>query len=407
MINDVVIIGGGLAGATTARTLRDKGYSGRIHMVANENYLPYDRPSLSKDMLGRKIEAPPKIMDATWYENEKIDLHLGDGAVAIDAKERRVTLQSGSVLSFDRLMFATGIRPRTLHVAGGGLEGVHRLRDVKDCVSLLKAFEAGRSLVIIGGGLIGCEVATTARKAGLEVTIVECADELLTRVLGRQVGAWCREQLQAMGVRIELQAQVEVIHGEQCVRSVLLSDGRELSADMILSSIGGVPDDILLSTAGVVCETGVVVDACGHTSCDGIYAAGDVAAWPLKHGGRRSLETFINTQQQAETAALAMLGECQPAPQVATSWTEIASQRIQMIGDIQGPGEYVWRGELNSGQSAFLVRLLDGKALAAVAINASKDFIGLSRMVMSEIEVCPVLLSNAEVSVRELLKSGR
>lgn len=407
MINDIVIVGGGLAGATAARTLRDKGYSGHIHLVANENYLPYDRPSLSKDMLGRKIELPPVLMDAAWYENEKINLHLGDGAVAIDAKERRVTLQSGLVLRFDRLLFATGIRPRVVPVTGGQLKGVYRLRDVNDCISLLEAFKAGRSLVILGGGLIGCEVATTARKAGLEVTILECADELLTRVLGQQVGAWCREQLQAMGVRVERRAQVESIAGDQCVRSVMLSDGREIPADMILSSIGGVPDDILLRTAGVVCESGVVVDACGQTSCDGIYAAGDVAAWPLKHGGRRSLETYINAQQQAETATLAMLGECHPMPQVATSWTEIAGHRIQMVGDIHGPGEYVWRGDLTSGQPAFLVRLQDGKVLAAVAIDASKDFTVLSRMVMSEIKVSPTSLANAEISVRELLKSGR
>ncbi|MBV2133335.1 FAD-dependent oxidoreductase [Pseudomonas sp. MAP12] len=404
MIKNIVIVGSGLAGVTAARKLRGRGYNGSIHLIGSEKELPYDRPTLSKDVLGRRIEVPPKLMDDAWYEKEKIDLHLGDKAVAIDARQRSVTLESGLTLDFDRLLFATGIQPRTLSVTGGGLDGVHRLRDLRDCKSLLSAFEAGRNLVIIGGGLIGCEVATVARKAGLEVTIVECADELLTRVLGRQVGAWCREQLQALGVRVELRAQVESIFGERCVRSVMLFDGRELVADTILASIGGIPDDNLLSAAGIYCETGVLVDACGKTSCDEIYAAGDVAAWPLKQGGRRSLETYINTQQQAETASLAMLGDFQPQLQIPTSWTEIAGQRIQIIGDMNGPGEYVWRGELTSGEPAFVVRLLYGKCLAAVAINASRDFSVLSRLVISEIKVSTVLLSDTNVSLRELLK---
>ncbi|HBO3207950.1 FAD-dependent oxidoreductase [Pseudomonas aeruginosa] len=407
MINDIVIIGSGLAGATAARVLRGRGYNGNIHLIGSEDCLPYDRPSLSKDVLGGKIDAPPKLLEDRWYESENIDLHLGDRVLAIDPKERHVTLASGLTLNFDRLLLATGILPRELPMAGGHLQGVHKLRNLKDCGSLLATFKAGRSLVIIGGGLIGCEVASVARKAGLEVTILECADELLTRVLGRQVGAWCRGQLEAIGVRVELRTQVEIINGDQCVRSVMLSDGRELVADTVLLSIGGVPDDSLLRDVGILCERGVVVDACGKTSCEEIYAAGDVAAWPLKHGGRRSLETYINTQQQAETASLAMLGEYQPQPQIPTSWTEIAGQRIQMVGDIQGPGEHVWRGELASGQPAFVVRLLDGKALAAVAINASRDFTALNRIVASNIKVSPALLANPDFNVRELLKSGR
>lgn len=249
-------------------------------------------------------------------------------------------------------------------------------------------------------------MATSARKAGLEVTILECADELLTRVLGRQIGAWCREQLEAMGVRIELNAHISHLSGERSVRSLVFADGREVEAELVLVSIGGDPEDTLLNAAGVACNQGVVVDACGQTSSPDIYAAGDVAVWPLRHGGRRALETYINSQQQAEAAVAAMLGEYNPVPQVATSWTEIAGHRIQMIGDMQGPGEYVQRGEFEPNQQTVLFRVLDGKALAAVAINSTKDFGGVSRLVMSEIEIVPDHLADTDISIRELLKGN-
>ncbi|MCK9986174.1 MAG: 3-phenylpropionate/trans-cinnamate dioxygenase ferredoxin reductase component [Azoarcus sp.] len=404
MIQSIVIVGAGLAGATAARALRSRGYTGRIHLIGNESLLPYDRPSLSKDVLGSKQSTPPLLMDAAWYDAERIDLHLDDPVVAIGIQDRNVKLQSGSNVSFDRLLFATGMQARRLTMPGANLEGVFTLRGLTDCESLRHAFVPGKSLVVIGGGLIGCEVATTARMAGLEVTILECSDELLTRVLGRQVGAWCREQLEAMGIRVELNARISHMNGEQHVRSVVYCDGREFAADLVLASIGGEPADTLMREAGVMCDKGVVVDACGQTSHPDIYAAGDVAAWPLKHGGQRSLETYINAQQQAEAVAAAMLGERNPAPQVPTSWTEIAGNRIQLIGDIQGPGEYVLRGELQPGRSAVLFRVLDGKVLAALAVNAPKDFGGVSRLVLAGTAVAPAALADTSISIRELLK---
>lgn len=406
MIKSIVIVGAGLAGTTAARALRARGYAGRIHLIGNESQLPYDRPSLSKGVLGGAQEIPPLLMEAAWFESEGIELHLGDPVFAINAKERLVTLHSGLSLDFDRLLFATGMRPRKLSIPGGNLEGVFSLRNFADCAALRQAFTVAKSLVIIGGGLIGCEVATSARKAGLEVTILECADELLTRVLGRQIGAWCREQLEAMGVRIELNAHISHLSGERSVRSLVFADGREVEAELVLVSIGGDPEDTLLNAAGVACNQGVVVDACGQTSSPDIYAAGDVAVWPLRHGGCRALETYINSQQQAEAAVAAMLGEYNPVPQVATSWTEIAGHRIQMIGDMQGPGEYVQRGEFEPNQQTVLFRVLDGKALAAVAINSTKDFGGVSRLVMSEIEIVPDHLADTDISIRELLKGN-
>lgn len=406
MIETIIIVGAGLAGATAARALRAGGYEGKIHLLGEEGRYPYDRPSLSKTVLLGDGETPPLLMEPSWYHEANIDLCLDDAVESIDRERRMVMLRSGAVLKFDRLIFATGMRPRKLPFPGADLRGVYYLRDYADCESLRKAFSEARSLVIVGGGLIGCEVATAARKAGLQVTILDCADELLVRVLGDKVGGWCRQQLLDLGVRIELNARLERMVGDQTVLGVVCSDGRDIEADIVLVSIGGEPADALLKAAGIDCENGVLVDACGQSSSAEIYAIGDVAAWPIKGGGRRSLETYINSQQQAETAVAALLGHCRPAPQIATSWTEIAGHRIQMIGDMNGPGEFVLRGDLSSGQPALLFRIHEEKLVAAVSIDALKDFSIVTRLVSSDLSVPSRLLSDTSFALRELLKKS-
>jgi biphenyl 2,3-dioxygenase ferredoxin reductase subunit len=261
-------------------------------------------------------------------------------------------------------------------------------------------------LVIVGGGLIGCEVATTAIGFGTNVTVLECGDELLLRVLGRETGEWCRNELERFGVHVERNAQALRFEGDERVRAVVCTDGRQIEADTVLVSIGAEPADDLARAAGIECQPGggVLVDATGKSSDPRVFAAGDVAAWPLRSGGQRSLETYQNSQVEAEIAARAMLGKPQPSPQVPSSWTEIAGHRIQMVGDINGPGEIVVRHNEKS-DSRLLFRVLDSRVEAAISIDDPRDFSIASRLVTRGVPVSTPELTDPQFSLRDFLKA--
>lgn len=405
MIESIVIIGAGLTGAMAARALRAQGYAGRLHLIGDESQQAYDRTTLSKQVLTGEQAEPPAIMDASWYASANVEVQLGRRVSGLDVASRQVRFESGAPLAYDRLLLATGARARRVAIPGCDLAGIHILRDRADSLALRQALQPGQSLVIVGGGLIGCEVATTARKAGVTVTLLEAGDELLLRVLGRRTGAWCRAELERLGVQIERNAQASRFEGEGHVRAVICADGRRVAADGVLVSIGADPADELARAAGIACARGVLVDATGATSCPEVFAAGDVAAWPLRQGGQRSLETYLNSQMEAEIAASAMLSQPVPAPQVPTSWTEIAGHRIQMIGDAEGPGEIVVRGDAQSGQPIVLLRLLDGCVEAATAINATREFSVATRLVGTRVSVSAEQLQDVGSNLRDLLKA--
>ncbi|AER56517.1 biphenyl 2,3-dioxygenase ferredoxin reductase subunit (BphA4) [Pseudoxanthomonas spadix BD-a59] len=405
MIEAISIIGAGLAGATAARALRAQGYTGRLHLVGDEPRHAYDRTTLSKAVLKGEQPEPPAILDASWYASADVDLQLGRRVSGLDVANREIQFESGASLAYDRLLLATGARPRRVAIPGCDLAGIHTLRDLADSEALRRALRPGQSLVIVGGGLIGCEVATTARKVGVDVTILEAGDELLLRVLGHRTGSWCRTELERMGVRVERNAQASRFEGEGQVRTVVCADGRQVAADVVLVSIGAEPADELARAAGIACARGVLVDATGASSCPEVFAAGDVAAWPLRQGGQRSLETYLNSQMEAEVAASAMLGAPVPTLQVPSSWTEIAGHRIQMIGDAEGPGEIILRGDAQAGQPLVLFRLLDGCVEAATAINATREFSVATRLVGARIPVSAEQLQDVGSNLRDLLKA--
>jgi NAD(P)H-nitrite reductase large subunit len=388
----------------TARALRLAGYDGRICLIGDEALAAYDRPSLSKAVLAGEQAQAPTLLEADWYADNDVELLLGQRVVAIDPQRHLLEIEGSAPLSYDKLVLATGAHAREMNVPGIGLAGIHRLRRHVDSVALRTALQPGSSLVVVGGGLIGCEVATTARKAGVDVTLLEAADELLTRVLGRRIGSWCRGELEKLGVKIELRAQVARFEGHGRVEAVVCADGRKLAADVVLVSIGAAPADELARAAGIACERGVIVDATGASACADVYAVGDVAAWPLRGGGQRSLETFLNSQAQAEVVAAALLGRAVPAPQVPTSWTEIAGHRIQMVGDPEGPGDMVTRGDVQSGSPLVVFRVTGGHVEGAIAIDASREFSTASRLVNARTQVSAAPLNDPAFNLRDLLK---
>ncbi|MDY6858871.1 MAG: FAD-dependent oxidoreductase [Pseudomonadota bacterium] len=407
MVSNVVIIGNGIAGVSAAQALRAQGYEGRVFLIGDEPALPYDRPSLSKAVLGGDVTEPPLLVPSDWYDEAGIDLVVGTAVTHIDLRKREVALKDGQLLKADRILIATGAEARRPDLPGKDLPGVGVLRKLHDVQQLLQNWTAGQRLVIMGGGLIGCEVASTARKQGIEVTILEASDELLQRVLGRRLGAWCRKQLEMQGVSVSLNTSVACFEGGERLHGVTDSDGKHFEADHALICVGAAPATELASAAGLDCDRGIVVDATGATSVEGIYAAGDVAAWPLRGGGRRSLETYLNSQKQATAVAAAMLGSPAPQPQVPLSWTEISGHRLQMIGEIEGPGTIVERGDVEGG-AGMLFRLLDGKMEAVIAVGSARDFAVAMRMVENQSSVDAAILQDETISMRDIsrIKKG-
>lgn len=400
------IVGASLAGGTAALTLRRLGYEGEIILIGEEDNADYDRPSLSKAVLCGELEAPPPLFAPGWLIDNRIEFAAATKVTGLDLRAGEISLSKGHSIRAGKVLLSTGSRARLPMIQGIDLGGVCSLRTDRDSLHIRSMVGHGREVVIIGGGLIGCEVATSLAKLGCKVTIVESAQSLLLRVLGQMIGAWMRDRLEALGVTILTNLSVVEIEGEKSVEGVRLDSGQRLPADIVLVAIGAEPNSEVAALAGLDCAGGVHVDASGRTASPMVYAAGDVANWPVRGGSRRSLETYLNSQAQAEIAASAMLDLGTPGVQVPNSWTEIAGHRLQMAGDIAGPGTLHLRGQLGDA-SSLLFRIDDGKVAAAIAINSPAEFGIAKRMVDEQSKLQVAELSDPTVRLRDIHKKNR
>lgn len=406
MVSNIAVVGGGVAGVAAVQALRSEGYDGRLFLIGNEREHPYDRTTLSKSVLGGEKSRPPLLVPTDCYADLQVEMVLDRTVLRLDVSRRELALDSGVPLKADRVLLATGARARAAAFPGAELPGVATLRTADDAYELRGQWRPGQHLVVVGGGLIGCEVATTARKLGLDVSILEASDELLQRVLGRRIGRWCRQRLEELGVAVRLNTGVAEFTGTDRLTGVIDTAGRILSADSAIVCVGAEPETTIAEQAGLRCGRGIVVNDFGGTGAEGVFAAGDVASWPLRTGGRRSLETYINSQKEAASVASAMLGSPIHSPQIPLSWTEIAGRHIQMVGDIEGSGDYVARGNLDDGP-ALLFRVDNGHVVAAVSVGAPRDFAMASRLVDAGAQVSQEALADTGVELRQLYRAAR
>jgi 3-phenylpropionate/trans-cinnamate dioxygenase ferredoxin reductase component len=306
----VAIVGASLAGAHAAATLRDEGFEGRVVLVGEEPHRPYERPPLSKDYLqGASDRESVFVHPEAFYSEHEIELRTGIRAVAVDTKNRTVTLADGGSLSYDRLLLATGSQPRTLDVPGADLDGVCTLRTLDDSDRLRRALSQATSVVVVGSGWIGSEVAASARSLGREVTLVGRDQVPLERVLGPEVGEVYRQLHADHGVRLVMGAKVEAIRGSDTVQAVHTSDGQTIAADLVVVGVGAAPRLELARDAGLVLNGGVATDDHLHTSANWVYAAGDVAAaWHPRYRLRLRVEHWANARHHGRVAARNMLG---------------------------------------------------------------------------------------------------
>ncbi|MET9434317.1 FAD-dependent oxidoreductase [Streptomyces sp. NPDC006551] len=411
-----VIVGGGLAGAKAAETLRDEGFNGRVILIGDERDHPYERPPLSKGYLTGKEERDTVFVhEPAWYARNDIELHLGQPVTAVDREARTVRLGDGTVIRYDRLLLATGAEPRRLDIPGTGLAGVHHLRRLAHADRLRHVLAAlGRDnghLVIAGGGWIGLEVAAAARGYGAEVTVVESEPTPLHHVLGPELGQLFADLHAEHGVRFHFGVRLtEIVGQDGMVLAVRTDDGEEHPAHAVLAAIGAAPRTALAETAGLNLVDrahggGIAVDESLRTSDPEIYAAGDVAAahHPLLHT-RLRVEHWANALNGGPAAARAMLGQPVSYDRVPYFYSDQYDLGMEYSGWAP-PGAYdqvVLRGDVGKRQFiAFWLK--DRKVLAGMNVNVWDVTEAVQRLVRAQSPVDTDALADPSVPLESLL----
>lgn len=382
-MRSITVVGASLAGLNTVRALRAEGYDGEITVIGEERQLPYDRIPLSKDFLKGDLDADALALgEADEYADLEVKWLLGERAERLDPAARSVTLAGGGQLRTDGVVVATGASPRMLP-GTDQLAGVHTLRTLDDARALRAELLNGLPrVVVIGAGFIGAEVASTAHRLGLHVTVVEALDVPLERQLGREMGLVCSSLHSDHGVRLLRGTGVAGLTGNGRVTGVRLADGRLLPADVVVVGVGVRPATDWLAGSGVQVDDGVVCDAGCATGVPGVVAVGDVARCPNPFTGRHArIEHWSNATEQASTAARTLLsGVSAPAPLIASYfWSDQYKVRIQLAGHVApGVEPQVVEGDLGSRSFAAVYRC-EGAPVAVLAMNQPKLFNRLRR----------------------------
>ncbi len=379
----VVIVGAGHAGTDAATSLREHGFGGEVVLVSDEDVLPYHRPPLSKQLMRR--DAPQLLLPESAYVDQGVDLRRGDRVVRIDRNTRLLTLASSEEIGYDALVLATGARPRRLGLTGLPESGLFELRDWGQSRGLAAAVATASSIAVVGGGLIGLEVASSARMYGLEVTVVEQQDHAVGRVASRELGSYLEDLHRSLGVEILTSTGVRRIESDGDGRGcyvVHLDRGASVRADVVLVAIGAEPRVELAAEIGIDCDGGVLVHDLCRTSDPAIFAIGDVTrrAVPGSDGARR-LESIPSAQEQARALTAILLDQPLPEPEVPWFWSDQFDHHIQIAGMVS---EHSVPVRLENGQGHLVLLHRAGVGIGAVeAVDAPAEFAAARQLIES------------------------
>mgnify|MGYP001286566103 FL=1 len=374
MNNGVVIVGAGHAGVQAAASLREGGYDGPVILVGDEAELPYHKPPLSKTFIKDAGAKPQPLRGEAFYTGNDIDFRPGTRVARIDLAGRRLELAGGGALPFDRLVLATGSRPRILPLPGGELAGVVSLRSLADARLIRELSADVEDVVIIGGGFIGLEIAATLGAAGRRVTVVEAVGRLLGRAVAPVIAAHVRARLEAAGVRVLTGATVERLEGEGGrVAAAVLSSGERLPAGMVVIGVGVVPNVELAEAAGLETANGIRVDAQMRSSAPQVLAIGDAVNY--RHwftGTDIRLESVQNATDQARLAARTILGHEDAYAAVPWFWSDIGDMKLQMVGLALGGDRHVVAGDAADNRFSVYHYAAD-RLIAIESVNRPAD----------------------------------
>ncbi|PYK33373.1 MAG: pyridine nucleotide-disulfide oxidoreductase [Verrucomicrobia bacterium] len=363
--SSVVIVGAGAAGSAAAEMLRREGYEGPITLISADEFLPYDRPNLSKDYLaGTAPEEWIPLRSTDFYREQEIDLLTNTSVTAIDPKARRMALSDRRSLGYGALLLATGADPVRLEIPGGGLPHVCYLRTLADSRRIIDKAKDAKRAVVIGASFIGLEVAASLRERKVEVEVVGKGPLPLEKVLGHELGNLIRETHEAHGVRFHLGRTPAAIRNRQ----VQLDDGTILEADLVVVGVGVRPNTGLVEKAGIATDDGVLVNEYLETNVPGIFAAGDIARWPDPRAGRIRVEHWVVAQRQGQTAARNILGARERLEAPPFFWSNHFDLHIRYVGHGSGDDEVNVSGDLKAKDASVIFRSR-GKTTAVASMG--------------------------------------
>ncbi len=400
----MVVVGAGQAAGQAAASLRQGGYEGEIVMLGDEAHPPYQRPPLSKQYLSgehglEKVYVRPE----KFYSDRNIDLRTNVTVTNIDPANKTVTTGDGASIEYEKLLIATGSRPRKLNIEGSDLKGIHYLRTIADVDGIAEAMKTAKSLCIVGGGYIGLEVASVAVVAGLQVNVLEMEDRILQRVTTPEMSDFYHQLHTARGVNIHVNTGCSGFEGddEGNVQKVLCGD-TNIDADLVIVGIGIITNIELAADAGLACDNGIVVDDHCRTSDPHIYAAGDCTNHPNPILNRRlRLESVPNAMDQARTATANMLGGDVVYAAVPWFWSDQYELKLQMVGFSSDGDTQVLRGDKEANQFAVFY-LKDGAVVAVDAVNSPREFMVAKQLYGKQVDAGQ--LADLEFDLKTLLK---
>ncbi len=412
---DVLIVGAGQSGATAAAALREFGYQGRILMVGAERLPPYERPPLSKAILaGTSSVGDILVHPAGFHENKAIEMLPGVQVISLDAAAHTALLSDGQSIGYGHCLIATGGRARTVEGLVPGTPRVHYLRTMADALRLREEMCQQRSVLVVGGGFLGLEVASTARAMGLSATVLESADRVLARAVPPAMSTWLEQRIELAGVDLRLNARCESFAVEASGVTARLSTGGDVSADLILVAVGLEPEVEVARQAGMAIHDvnrGIRVDARCATNAPDIFAVGDCCSQfhPFMDTEVR-LESWQSANEQARLAAAAIAGVATNGLNAPWFWSDQFGCNLQMLGVPVAGLTYYSRGSIGAPAEAPKFMLLganeSGQILHAIAVNAGGDLRQLKPLVDGKMPCDPVALCEQSAPLRQLVRAA-
>ncbi len=407
MSSGTVIVGAGQAGFQTAASLRTEGYQEKITLIGEEPHIPYQRPPLSKGFpLGIQDFESIELRPRQFYQDHQIDLVVGKRVTSIDRAAKQVKVASGGHFLYEKLVLAVGARNRALPLRGAELDGVLYLRSLDEAVILKERLKNAQDIVVIGGGFIGLELAAVVCSLGKSVTVLEALPRLMSRAVAPLISEFYRELHTSKGVKVVCGASVSEMQGSGGkVRGVLLSDGTQYSADLVLIGVGVVPNDELARNAGLRTANGVAVDEYLQTDDENIFAIGDCAEHPCEFAGARiRLESVQNAADQAQCVAAAIAGRRCAYRALPWFWTDQFEIKLQMAGISNGHDCVVARGTAESRKlSVFYFK--EGRLIAIDSINRPLDHMMGRKLIANRVPLTPEQAADENVDLKKIASS--
>lgn len=399
-IHDIVLVGGGLAAAKAAETVREKGYDGRLTIVTDELHRPYERPPLTKKVLVGDAEPDSVFVhDRSFYADHDIELVTGDAVTALDRDGGHVSLASGATVAFDRLLLATGAEPRRLQLGEHDLAGIRTMRTLDDSRQLQDDLRAAGHVTVIGAGWIGCEVAAAARALGTDVTLVDPLETPLQRVLGTEVGQVFADLHRDNGVDVRLGTSVSRADGSGRVERVTLEDGTDLPTDLIVVGVGVAPRTDLADVAGLDVDDGVLTDATLVTNDPRIFAAGDVAnAWHPHYERHLRVEHWANALNQGKTVGANLLGKGEAYDRLPYFFSDQYDLGLEYVGHANEGDEVVIRGDLET-REFIAFWLAAGRVTAAMNVNVWDVVDDLKELITRRVAIDAARLADPDATL--------